>query len=91
MFSFQHYKASLTTTFNLYPNANYMIILEEDLDVSPDFFNYFQQLLPLMDEDDSLYCISAWNDQVYKCFKYLNIAPIPLEQTIHVQYLLTEL
>lgn len=62
---FQHYKASLTTTFNLYPKANYMIILEEDLDISPDLFNYFKQLLPLMGEDDSIYCISAWNDQVF--------------------------
>ena len=41
-----------------------MIILEEDLDVSVDIFSYFSQLLPLMDQDDSLYCISAWNDQV---------------------------
>ena len=60
----QHYKASLTTSFNLYPKAKYLVILEEDLDVSIDFFNYFQQLVPLFEEDDSLYCISAWNDQV---------------------------
>ena len=41
-----------------------MIILEEDLEVSVDIFSYFSQLLPLMDEDESLYCVSAWNDQV---------------------------
>jgi beta-1,2-N-acetylglucosaminyltransferase len=34
----QHYKASLTATFNIFPNAKYAIIVEEDLDVSPDFF-----------------------------------------------------
>lgn len=34
----QHYKASLTATFNIFPAARYAIILEEDLDVSPDFF-----------------------------------------------------
>lgn len=34
----QHYKASLTATFNIFPAAHYAIILEEDLDVSPDFF-----------------------------------------------------
>ncbi|EDO45785.1 predicted protein [Nematostella vectensis] len=61
----QHYKASLTTTFNLYPKAEYMIIIEEDLDVSPDLFYYFQQLLPVMNDDGSVYCISAWNDQGY--------------------------
>ncbi|XP_046860054.1 protein O-linked-mannose beta-1,2-N-acetylglucosaminyltransferase 1-like [Xenia sp. Carnegie-2017] len=61
----QHYKRTLTETFNAYPNARYMIILEEDLDVSVDIFSYFNQLLPLMDTDESLYCISAWNDQSY--------------------------
>lgn len=62
----QHYKASLTTTFNLYPDAEFMIILEEDLDVSTDIFWYFHQLLPILREDESLYCISAWNDQGYE-------------------------
>ena len=46
-----------------------MIILEEDLDVSVDIFGYFSQLLPLMDQDESLYCVSAWNDQV-ECENY---------------------
>ena len=62
----QHYKASLTTTFNLYPEAKFMIIIEEDLDVSTDIFWYFYQLLPLLEQDESLYCISAWNDQVWR-------------------------
>ncbi|XP_056019945.1 protein O-linked-mannose beta-1,2-N-acetylglucosaminyltransferase 1-like isoform X2 [Ostrea edulis] len=61
----QHYKASLTSTFELHPRALYTIIIEEDLDVSPDFFNYFSQTLPLMEEDNTLYCVSAWNDQGY--------------------------
>ncbi|XP_028393011.1 protein O-linked-mannose beta-1,2-N-acetylglucosaminyltransferase 1-like [Dendronephthya gigantea] len=61
----QHYKRTLTETFNAYPDAQYMIILEEDLDVSVDIFSYFSQLLPLMDQDESLYCVSAWNDQGY--------------------------
>ncbi|UXI18085.1 RING finger protein 165-like [Sarcoptes scabiei] len=62
----QHYKASLTATFNLYPDAKYAIILEEDLDVSPDFFHYFSQTMHLLDQDESLFCISAWNDQAYE-------------------------
>ena len=62
----QHYKASLTATFNLFPQALYAIILEEDLDVSPDLFSYFSQTSRLLEEDDSLYCISAWNDQGYE-------------------------
>ena len=31
----QHYKAALTATFNIHPQAKYVIVLEEDLDVSP--------------------------------------------------------
>uniref|UniRef100_K1Q2P5 Alpha-1,3-mannosyl-glycoprotein 2-beta-N-acetylglucosaminyltransferase n=1 Tax=Magallana gigas TaxID=29159 RepID=K1Q2P5_MAGGI len=61
----QHYKSSLTATFDLHPEALYTIVIEEDLDVSPDFFNYFSQTLHLMEKDSSLYCISAWNDQGY--------------------------
>lgn len=62
----QHYKASLTATFNLHPEANYAIVLEEDLDISIDFFSFLSQTIHLLDEDDSLYCISAWNDQGYE-------------------------
>jgi beta-1,2-N-acetylglucosaminyltransferase len=62
----QHYKASLTATFNIYPEAKYAIVLEEDLDVSPDFFSYFSQTLRLLEEDSSVYCVSAWNDQGYE-------------------------
>jgi len=35
----QHYKAALTATFNIFPKAEHVIIVEEDLDVSPDFFS----------------------------------------------------
>ena len=62
----QHYKASLTAIFNIYPKAKYAIVLEEDLDVSPDFFSYFSQTVRLLEEDPTLYCISAWNDQGYE-------------------------
>ncbi|XP_065904729.1 protein O-linked-mannose beta-1,2-N-acetylglucosaminyltransferase 1-like isoform X2 [Dysidea avara] len=62
----QHYGASLTKIFDLYPDAEYAIILEEDLEVSPDFFSYFSQTIGLMGKDDSIYCISAWNDLGYE-------------------------
>ena len=62
----QHYKSSLSSTFQIFPRAKYTIVLEEDLDVSPDFFGYFSQTVRLLDEDPSLYCISAWNDQGYE-------------------------
>ncbi|XP_065890995.1 protein O-linked-mannose beta-1,2-N-acetylglucosaminyltransferase 1-like [Dysidea avara] len=62
----EHYKYTLSTMFNLYPDAPYIIILEDDLEVSPDFFSFFSQTVYLMEEDDSIFCISAWNDFGYK-------------------------
>ncbi|XP_046480650.1 alpha-1,3-mannosyl-glycoprotein 2-beta-N-acetylglucosaminyltransferase isoform X1 [Neodiprion pinetum] len=38
------------------------IIVEDDLDVAPDFFEYFLGTYPLLVKDNSLWCISAWND-----------------------------
>ena len=43
---------------------DYVIVTEADLDVAPDFFSYFAQLLPVLAGDPSLYCVSAWNDHV---------------------------
>ncbi|XP_053395814.1 protein O-linked-mannose beta-1,2-N-acetylglucosaminyltransferase 1-like [Mercenaria mercenaria] len=50
----------------IHEKAEHIIILEEDLEVSPDFFNYFHQTMHLLEEDQTLYCISAWNDQGYE-------------------------
>ena len=61
---FQHYKKSIHDSFEQHPNANFLVILEEDLDVSVDILSYFKQLLPVLENDESVYCISAWNDQV---------------------------
>uniref|UniRef100_A0A3B5A5H1 Protein O-linked-mannose beta-1,2-N-acetylglucosaminyltransferase n=1 Tax=Stegastes partitus TaxID=144197 RepID=A0A3B5A5H1_9TELE len=47
-------------------DAGSAIVLEEDLDISIDFFSFLSQTIELLDEDDSLYCISAWNDQGYE-------------------------
>ncbi|XP_015120792.1 alpha-1,3-mannosyl-glycoprotein 2-beta-N-acetylglucosaminyltransferase [Diachasma alloeum] len=38
------------------------IIVEDDLDIAPDFFEYFLGTYPLLIADKSLWCISAWND-----------------------------
>ncbi|XP_072937614.1 alpha-1,3-mannosyl-glycoprotein 2-beta-N-acetylglucosaminyltransferase [Epargyreus clarus] len=39
-----------------------VIIVEDDLDISPDFFEYFLGAYPLLHKDPSIWCISAWND-----------------------------
>lgn len=61
---FQHYKKSLASSFDRYPDANYLVILEEDLYMSVDILSFFKQLLPVLENDESVYCLSAWNDQV---------------------------
>ncbi|RXM31925.1 Protein O-linked-mannose beta-1,2-N-acetylglucosaminyltransferase 1, partial [Acipenser ruthenus] len=47
-------------------DAQFAIVLEEDLDISVDFFSFLSQTVHLLEEDESLYCISAWNDQGYE-------------------------
>lgn len=39
-----------------------VIIVEDDLDIAPDFFEYFLGTYPLLVSDNSLWCVSAWND-----------------------------
>ncbi|BES90438.1 GNT-I family [Nesidiocoris tenuis] len=62
----QHYKSSFSAIFNMFPKANYAIVVEEDLDVSEDFFSYFSQTVKLFEIDPTVYCISAWNDLGYE-------------------------
>lgn len=42
-----------------YLNTNWF---PDDLDVSPDIFEYFLGTLPLLQADPTLWCVSAWND-----------------------------
>ena len=32
------------------------------MQLSPDFFTYFEAAAPILDADDSLMCVSSWND-----------------------------
>ena len=32
------------------------------MEISPDFFAYFESFLPVLRNDSSLMCVSAWND-----------------------------
>ncbi|CAD5234207.1 unnamed protein product [Bursaphelenchus xylophilus] len=57
----RHYKLGLDYVFNE-RNYDSVIIVEDDLDISPDFFSYFSGTRWLLDDDPTLYCISAWND-----------------------------
>lgn len=42
-----------------------VVILEEDIHVSPDFFGYFKATAPILDQDFTLLAVSAFNDNGY--------------------------
>lgn len=57
----RHYGWALNYTFNELGYDN-VLVVEDDLDIAPDFFEYFLALYPVLRSDPTLYCISAWND-----------------------------
>ncbi|CAL8122859.1 unnamed protein product [Orchesella dallaii] len=56
-----HYGWALGHVFNSL-GFEFVIIVEDDLDIAPDFFEYFEATLPLLNQDPTLYCVSAYND-----------------------------
>nr|XP_022303833.1 alpha-1,3-mannosyl-glycoprotein 2-beta-N-acetylglucosaminyltransferase-like isoform X1 [Crassostrea virginica] len=57
----RHYKWALNQVFHTF-NYSAVIIVEDDLDISPDFYEYFSATFPVLHQDSSLWCVSAWND-----------------------------
>lgn len=57
----RHYGWALNKTFNEM-GFEQVIVVEDDLEISPDFFEYFAATLPILKADKSLWCVSAWND-----------------------------
>ncbi|XP_021347461.1 alpha-1,3-mannosyl-glycoprotein 2-beta-N-acetylglucosaminyltransferase-like isoform X2 [Mizuhopecten yessoensis] len=57
----RHYKWALDQVFFKF-NYSTVIIVEDDLDIAPDFFEYFSATYPILTSDPSVWCVSAWND-----------------------------
>ncbi|XP_029928798.1 alpha-1,3-mannosyl-glycoprotein 2-beta-N-acetylglucosaminyltransferase a [Myripristis murdjan] len=57
----RHYHWALNQVFKTLSHSS-VVIVEDDLEVAPDFFEYFRALYPLLKSDPSLWCASAWND-----------------------------
>jgi alpha-1,3-mannosyl-glycoprotein beta-1,2-N-acetylglucosaminyltransferase len=57
----QHYHWALSHVFDVLKYES-VIILEEDLEISPDFFTYMAATQWLLWKDPTLMCVSAWND-----------------------------
>lgn len=56
----RHYGWALKTVFR--QGFESVIIVEDDLSIAPDFYEYFLGTYPILKRDRSLWCISAWND-----------------------------
>ncbi len=62
-----HFKWALRSVFNnegavLKATPQRVIILEEDLEIAPDFFSFFAAVAPMVEADPTLLTASAWND-----------------------------
>lgn len=62
----RHYKYSLSSAFDRFRSAEAVIVIEDDLLFSPDFYEYFKFVSPILQEDSSVFAVSAWNDNGFK-------------------------
>ncbi|KAL6270981.1 hypothetical protein ACE6H2_027892 [Prunus campanulata] len=63
----RHYKWALDGLFYKH-NFSQVIILEDDMEIAPDFFDYFESAAALLDKDKSIMAVSSWNDNGQKQF-----------------------
>ncbi|KAL8118242.1 hypothetical protein AgCh_015962, partial [Apium graveolens] len=63
----RHYKWALDQLF-IQHNFSRVIILEDDMEIAPDFFDYFEAGAALLDSDKSILAVSSWNDNGQKQF-----------------------
>ncbi|KAJ4806199.1 hypothetical protein LUZ62_018765 [Rhynchospora pubera] len=57
----RHYKWAMDELFNK-RNFSRVIILEDDMEIAPDFFEYFEATATLLDTDKTIMAVSSWND-----------------------------
>ncbi|CAN6231707.1 unnamed protein product [Urochloa humidicola] len=63
----KHYKWALDELF-IKHNFARVIILEDDMEIAPDFFDYFEAAAKLLDNDKTIMAVSSWNDNGQKQF-----------------------
>lgn len=47
-------------------NCDGLIVIEDDLELSPDFLDYFRITIPIVEKDNTLITASLWNDIGFK-------------------------
>ena len=60
-----HYRFALGQVFDVL-KFDTAVVLEDDMLIAPDFFDYFAALAPMLHADETLLCVSAWNDNGMK-------------------------
>lgn len=63
----RHYKWALDQLFYKHNFAR-VIILEDDMEIAPDFFDYFEAAATLLETDKTIMAVSSWNDNGQKQF-----------------------
>ncbi|CAO2170283.1 unnamed protein product [Urochloa humidicola] len=63
----KHYKWALDELF-IKHNFARVVILEDDMEIAPDFFDYFEAAAKLLDNDKTIMAVSSWNDNGQKQF-----------------------
>ncbi|KAG0557639.1 hypothetical protein KC19_11G145500 [Ceratodon purpureus] len=63
----RHYKFALSELFDV-RGFQKVIILEDDMEIAPDFFEYFEATSTVLDCDKSVVAVSSWNDNGQKQF-----------------------
>ncbi|CAM0910991.1 unnamed protein product [Alopecurus aequalis] len=63
----KHYKWALDALF-IKHNFDRVIILEDDMEIAPDFFDYFEAAAKLLDNDKTIMAVSSWNDNGQRQF-----------------------
>ncbi|KAK4324678.1 hypothetical protein Pmani_004678 [Petrolisthes manimaculis] len=56
---FHYYRDVFHLVATRFPEAPAVILLDEDIEVSPDFFSFMSQTLGVLQSDPTLYCINA--------------------------------
>lgn len=72
------YAYALGLAFRVHATAPAIVVVEDDMAFSPDFYEYFHAVAPLLEADASLWLASAWHDNG---FDYLVADPHALRRT----------
>lgn len=61
-----HFQWTFNTIFEMRPGIKGIVVVEDDLLFSPDFLEYFELTIPVLENDPTVIAISAWNDNGLK-------------------------